>query len=556
MFKKLHADKYDIGFALVYTVFLVIRLSTKMMTLIAIPAAVFEFLTMILLITLGKRHITNCAVSISILHSERFSTRFWKIFALMTIFWLPTLLLTFNSGFEFDTETAVLQGLGLIDFPCNPIWSNVVFTGIYRIGVSIGNYPLAAFVYRALQLFSMIAIISYAFARITEKKQQPIFVVFCLGLICVVPQFSTYAGGMGKDSILSLFMLVFVVMTYCLFRDEQCGAWKYVLLIAVSALLPLTRNGAMAVVLPALVLIVIFSKVNIKRIVAIIACVATLLTGVVLPKVMGVQRAYTEESLSIPIQQVGACAAKGKLTEEEMQVVDELFLGFSMEEQYQPASADTIKGYFHYDFLTAEQQAKFWKLWRDCLAHHPMVCFNAFVNMNYMYFALDEISECKDHSTCLRSSSLLLEPQTSAEQFTFYQDRKFLRAEVIEEIEAAEEAERELKGEEKVVGPIWPKISKGARAIIDKLWQYDASYCRLPILGVFCKIGIYTWMMFYALGKLLSKKDKRAIAFVPLLVILIGCCFGPINGYFRYALPMIWGTIVLGVMVYSDTERK
>ena len=78
----------------------------------------------------------------------------------------------------------------------------------------------------------------------------------------------------------------------------------------------------------------------------------------------------------------------------------------------------------------------------------------------------------------------------------------------------------------------------------------DTKLTDLPVIGIFQKIGIYTWILLATTAYLLySRKSRMLLALIPVTVVLIGCCFSPVNGYFRYALPMILTIPSLGVGV-------
>lgn len=351
----------------------------------------------------------------------------------------------------------------------------------------------------------IIATIAYVATRKITDSSLSFVMAFSFVLLCFIPQFSLYAGSMGKDSIFALFTIIYCIVVYDFFDNTFVFNWKCVLFFVASACLPLTRNGAIAIVLLTSMMLAICVEKKVLKYVALLSCLIALASSVFLPKVLEKETPKSEEKLSIPIQQIGYCVTKGYFSAEEMEAVSQLFSGADVGELYCPNQADPLKMEFHYDSLTDEQKATFWKLWMKCVLSHPKSAMISFLNMNNVYFSPGLFSNETQHVTSQRISRI----------------------------------------EKGTVKPFFYEM-------VYILNSYDGFFCNATILGFFSRIGTYTWAMLYSIFSLLRRKDKRVIAYVPLICVFVGCCFSPVNGYFRYAFPFIFGTVILNMCSYED----
>lgn len=81
----------------------------------------------------------------------------------------------------------------------------------------------------------------------------------------------------------------------------------------------------------------------------------------------------------------------------------------------------------------------------------------------------------------------------------------------------------------------------------------------MPVIGLFQKIGLYIWVLLSIMCYLISRKQyAMLIPLLPSFFVLVACCFSPVNGYYRYAFPMILTVPVActGVFLLSKKQAK
>ena len=86
------------------------------------------------------------------------------------------------------------------------------------------------------------------------------------------------------------------------------------------------------------------------------------------------------------------------------------------------------------------------------------------------------------------------------------------------------------------------------------LSHWGAVLRNTSVLGVWMKPGIYTWLLIMiTMYTLYKKRYQRLTALLPLWCVLLGCLCSPVNGYYRYMLPIIWTTplIIPSVMCFK-----
>ena len=74
----------------------------------------------------------------------------------------------------------------------------------------------------------------------------------------------------------------------------------------------------------------------------------------------------------------------------------------------------------------------------------------------------------------------------------------------------------------------------------------------VPVIRLFLRIGLYTWLMIAALVYGLGTPGKRraVLLLIPEVLLWIGCCFSPENGHFRYAFPFIVSGTLVSLAVF------
>ena len=78
------------------------------------------------------------------------------------------------------------------------------------------------------------------------------------------------------------------------------------------------------------------------------------------------------------------------------------------------------------------------------------------------------------------------------------------------------------------------------------LKDYFNGWRDTPVIHLFVKIGLYSILLgVCVLLIIVFKQGRYMLCAAPLLMVFIGCLLSPVNGYYRYAYPMIAGVPVV-----------
>ena len=433
-------------------------------------------------------------------------------FLLLLAMWTPWFVLCFPGNVAYDSGTSILFGLGI---DCgnvnNPPFQNLLFSTVYRLGAVVNCVDGAVFLYNILQSVAYALCIACALEQLRRWcVPKPIVIVLLLfyGLCPFVP---VYAFTMAKDSNFSVavFAFSFLLLKLIIEKDDFVrNKLKMTLLTLSGCALALFRNHGFAIaalgLLAALVLLAREHKRGLRWLAAVL-CTITVINFAV-PMFLRAPKSDLSESLSIPIQQTAYYFIHypDEISEEEYRAVDAV-VSTELFKNYNPMLSDPIKDQFR-DDATKEELLAYFRVWWQQFLRHPGAYFKALYDQNYIYYTPDTMTSLKPH------------------RIWGY----WLDARVYEQTEFED--------------PQWPLLQY-AKAVDTKLTD-------LPVIGIFQKIGIYTWILLATTAYLLySRKSRILLALIPVTVVLIGCCFSPVNGYFRYALPMILTIPSLGVGV-------
>ena len=212
-----------------------------------------------------------------------------------------------------------------------------------------------------------------------------------------------------------------------------------------------------------------------------------------------------KELLSVPFQQTARYLLEypDDVTEEEAEAIDAILPYNSLAKRYNPLDADAVKDMFKRKSTDEELRAYFTDAWWPMFLKHPLVYVQAFLNNTYGYLYPFE------------SINML-------SAFPFY-----------------------IKGSDslKTIFDLEYVFPSGVRR---KVTTFANAWRVIPGLAQLVNPGAYTWVLL-AMGGYLCRRgryrDLLALA-VPFLNICV-CLISPVNGYLRYALPLIACTPVI-----------
>lgn len=435
--------------------------------------------------------------------------------------WLPWFVLCFPGNMAWDTGSSIIYALGIDRINVNnPVFQNYLFGAIYRFGVMINNVDAAVVLYTALQIAVYVACFASVLDQLRKWSAPNGIVVFLLLFYGLCPFIPIYALTVGKDSNFAIvvFAFSFLLLKLVVEKEEFLqDRKKYLCLILTGALLGLLRNHGVSIPIICLggVTVVFYrhSRKLPKKL--LYAILTVIIINAIIPVCMSAPKGDIAESLSIPIQQTAYYFNNysDEITEEESRAISGV-LPIEALKEYNPEISDPVKQSFKNN-ASDEELRDYFRVWLSQLKKHPGAYLRAVYNLNYVYYTPHAIGTVKPQRPWGYDISRNVFEMTEI---------------------------RKPKSE----------LLKYAKLI-------DQFVTDLPVIGLFQKIGIYSWILIMFCIYHFTKKDCRVICLLPSLIILLACCCSPVNGYFRYALSMIV-TVPMSVTatIYAEhnTKRK
>jgi hypothetical protein len=205
------------------------------------------------------------------------------------------------------------------------------------------------------------------------------------------------------------------------------------------------------------------------------------------------QPAAEAENWSVPLQQVARVAAGGTLTQEETSVIDAVLPAEEIRTAYDGELSDPVKALWRTD-ASVEAKSAFFGLWLRLGVQYPATYLSAFFHNSYGYL---------------------------------------------------------YPGYVNIVKPTFLLGMEGRTTLIDGLFDFTvnsaAETLKTALRSLFayepfrllCAPGLYGWIALFALAGLMGQRQRRhVICLLPALLVLAGCLFSAVNGYFRYAMPL------------------
>lgn len=430
----------------------------------------------------------------------------------ITILWLPYIAISFPGNIAGDSGTGILFFTGIdTSNPNNPYFQNILMGTCYVIGRALGSAAAGIGLYCVTQLVLEILLLTDIMYFLTERLRRKYLMIPLLALYCIIPTFPLYAFTMAKDSTFGLAVLlnIFCCLKMIHAGDAQCLRKTDIFLLSLSVvLIGLFRNYAWF--LPLTVYIVFcFSKI--KKSTLACTAMAAVFGALICPRLLGLPHTNPRESMSLPLQTTAFIynTHTDEFSDEDIARI-EAVIPIELFAEYNADNADMLKK--HAEF-TSDTKRDFMALWFRLLLRYPKAMLQGIYNSTYIYYTPSAFCDIKPH--------------------------------VYQGFQVSVNAREKLQLYN--VNPYRKLISR-----------IDAFVLRIPVVSLFAKTGIYTWLVILtAILIIVFQRWEYLSCFLLLLMILAGCLLGPINGYYRYAYSMILSApIVFFDLLISIVKRS
>lgn len=422
--------------------------------------------------------------------------------------WLPYLITVWPGTVSNDSITQLTEIFGVKALSNgNPLLQTGLIGFFAVIGQGVfGSADAAVALYVLTQGLLMAWLLGYAVSAAAGGGAPAWLVYLSLGFYALCPVFPLFAFCIGKDTNFAMAVLWLMLVVWRAIRTEA-PAGKDTVSLAVSAVLcVLLRNAGIGLVATTLAMLLVWSLVRRNPVwqgaMYALACAAAalfLLHAALIP-MLSAEKSPESEILSAPLQQVARVVTNESLPEAYYEAVDAVLPVDQLKEAYNGELSDPVKDLWRED-ATPEQKQAFFRAWVSLGFQQPATYFSAFFHNSYGYVMPGYVSTIKP--------TFLL----GDEGTTPLLDGRF-------DFTVNPRAER-------------------MKTVLKRLLQYAP-------FRILTAPGLYGWVLLFSLAVVLSCRQWRMLIFLlPALLTLAGCLFSPVNGYFRYAMPVYFAAPVL-----------
>lgn len=446
----------------------------------------------------------------------------------MLICWLPYIIAFYPIILSPDPSYQIKQFFGIrtkyADYAVlldenvvltnhHPVMHTLLIGGCLKLGTLIGNDNLGLFLYSIIQIGILSSTLAYTIKYMVKdmKLSNKVGFIFLL-VYSLVPMFPMYSMSGVKDVIFGSFVILYILMLHKIIfnRGEGFKIRDYVLMIMLMLLVILFRNNGLYVILLSFPFLILSVKKYWKKYLIIFLItigLSTCYSKVILPA-FKITSGSIREMLSIPFQQTARYVKyqSDDLTDEEIEIIDKVLGYDALAERYDPEISDPVKNKYN-KYTTSEELKDYFKVWFKGLLKHPGTYINATAENVYGYFYPEKTN-----------------------WYVYY------------------------KYDTRITNDGFDYHYNSLSELRDILVNFSEVFPEIPIIGLMSNIGFSTWIVFVLVAYVIYKKDyKKIVLYLPALVTILVCVASPVNTYFRYALPYIFG---LPLMISFVLEKK
>ena len=390
-----------------------------------------------------------------------------------------------------DSIVVLNENITLTNF--NPIVHTLLLGNLFKVGLAFGNVNFGLFLYTFLQVIIVALTLSYSLYFLYKEGLKGKYLLIILLCYMIVPYFPLYAITAVKDTLFSMFVLLYVIKLYQFIKYEYKFK-DYLVFILIILLVILFRNNGIYLIMLSLPFAIIVKRKLFKQILflSLGALIFNFGYGKLLTY-LEIPNTSIREMLSIPFQQTARYVKYhgDEVTEEEKEVIDVILTYDTLASRYNPILSDKVKNEYN-KYATNEELMDYFKVWAGMLIKHPETYINATISNVYGYFY---------PATYRWYVYNTLNEKLPEAGFNYHF------------IDSLEPARGFIQG-------------------------YSEVFKYIPGVNLIVNCGFYTWSyLFLLVVFILQKKKKYIIMLLPAFSLILMNVAGPANTYFRYVLP-------------------
>lgn len=441
-------------------------------------------------------------------------------FAVIILCWMPCLVSYYPGTVVTDTKVQLMQAFGLFrQSQHHPFVSTFLISSFFKLGTYLKDENLGAFLYILFQTIVSACIFAMSLDKIRQLGLRPAFQICSLVFFALFPVSGFIIIWGVKDILYSSVFTLFVLQTACLISDAGNIKTRRIFFYGLTLLLvSLLRNNGLYAAAPTAVAAALFALHGTERTKAVTAVLTSLLLFLILTQsvfpALGFPTGSKKEYLTIPFQQTARYVKEygAELTDEEKRVIARVLNLEKLPELYRSHISDPVKSTYRLNKRSYENEAlhDYFAQWLKMFFKHPGVYFKATMAHSYRYYAFTPSAP------------------------SFFMNR--------------------LEIYDPVFNFSLSEQSEGVRIILDELYSrlWMVFFVYILYVGAF-----YTWSgLLLGLYSLTDGNRKNSIVLLPLLISMLVCIASPVNGMFRYYLPVIESFPLILAFVASGTRQE
>ena len=455
----------------------------------------------------------------------------------MFLAWIPLMIIYYPCVASGDTVDSLAQFFNVEDLcwsakAINLINDNVIinkhhsvlFTMILGNVVKFGHYILSysfgIFLFIILQVAILIAIFTFLIYYLKKIKTPTWMRVFALLFFCLSPIVSSYAIAAIKDTLGAILILFYNICLFQIIRNYDGFVKKKIFIIAfmicILLILMIKSNSMYVIITSYATLLFAFwkSRKKLKKLVMILLLPLTLFLGydkILLPS-LDVTGTNIKESYSVQFMQIARLAHRNKnaISDSDKEIIDKVLDYEAISRDYTPDLSDPVKNTYRKD-VTEEELDDFWKVYFKYFKKYPKVYIASFINGIYAYF-FPEVGETKG---IIKIDNRIGE----SSKFEIVNLDKFEDARY---------------------------INKALQDI----------FIKLPFFSFFNHVAFHDWFLILSVIYIIKKKCyKYIVPISSLIAIFLSCLISPVNGSFRYILPIVFSVPLILAIDYFAMKK-
>ena len=419
---------------------------------------------------------------------------FFKCFIGILLLWLPYFLIYFPGFLSVDSVDQIAQIVNNSFTNHHPVFHTMFEYIPYNLGMTIFNNPvIATSLITITQMIIMSLIFSYLICFLYKRNINKIIMIIVFLYYAILPMNVLYSMILWKDIIFAGLIIILSIQLLKIIETKQFTVKQMIIFGIICLITMLFRHNALYMMfLLAIVLIIVYRK-SIKYILPtfVIVFASYFIINIPVFNYFNIERSSSAEYIAIPLQQIGRIAYKNlEIPEESESVINKLMPIELIKQVYNPMSVNPIKFNENFDVeYFNNNKGEVFKAYLNIISKHFGTAVEGYftATLGYWYPNVDEWtvpSEVAQNNLGIKQEGII------------------------------------------------PGKSKITDRLITKL---------VPLYNFIWSIGLYVWLIIFAIGYILYKKEyRKLIVYVPIIGIWLSLMVAaPVYAEYRYMYPFV-----------------